>query len=240
MGKVTGFMEFERGIEEATPRGASASRTKGIRHRPERRQARSAAARCMDCGTPFCNNGCPVNNIIPDFNDLVYRGDWKKRPGAALDQQFPRVHRARLPGALRNRLHAERQRRRGHQVHRARDHRPRLGRGWIQPQPANGQDRQRSRSGRGRLAWPRPSSWRAPADVTVFEERPRGRPAALRHPDFWWRSRIDRRIRPDAAEGVTFHRRALVGDAGGQQGHQRCQGDRLGRRPLRPSSTPCC
>jgi glutamate synthase (NADPH/NADH) small chain len=31
----------------------------------------------MDCGTPFCNNGCPVNNIIPDFNDLVYRGDWK-------------------------------------------------------------------------------------------------------------------------------------------------------------------
>ena len=34
-------------------------------------------ARCMDCGTPFCNSGCPVNNIIPDFNDLVFRGDWQ-------------------------------------------------------------------------------------------------------------------------------------------------------------------
>jgi glutamate synthase (NADPH) small chain len=41
------------------------------------KQAHDQAARCMDCGTPFCNNGCPVNNIIPDFNDLVYQGDWK-------------------------------------------------------------------------------------------------------------------------------------------------------------------
>src|SRR5438876_4469290 len=40
-------------------------------------EAKIQGARCMDCGIPFCNNGCPVNNIIPDFNDLVYRGDWK-------------------------------------------------------------------------------------------------------------------------------------------------------------------
>ena len=40
-------------------------------------QARLQGARCMDCGTPFCNSGCPVNNIIPDFNDLVYRNDWQ-------------------------------------------------------------------------------------------------------------------------------------------------------------------
>jgi glutamate synthase (NADPH/NADH) small chain len=39
-------------------------------------QSKVQAARCMDCGTPFCNSGCPVNNIIPDFNDLVYRQDW--------------------------------------------------------------------------------------------------------------------------------------------------------------------
>jgi len=44
-------------------------------------QAHKQAARCMDCGTPFCNSGCPVNNIIPDFNDMVYRNDWK----AAID-----------------------------------------------------------------------------------------------------------------------------------------------------------
>jgi glutamate synthase (NADPH/NADH) small chain len=41
------------------------------------KQAKDQAARCMDCGTPFCNNGCPVNNIIPDFNELVYQSDWK-------------------------------------------------------------------------------------------------------------------------------------------------------------------
>ena len=77
MGKITGFMELER-IEEGY---------KGV---PERlknskefvigldaNQAKDQSARCMDCGTPFCNNGCPVNNIIPDFNELVYQGDWK-------------------------------------------------------------------------------------------------------------------------------------------------------------------
>ena len=77
MGKITGFMELER-IEEGY---------KGV---PERlknykefvigldaSQAKDQSARCMDCGTPFCNNGCPVNNIIPDFNELVYQGDWK-------------------------------------------------------------------------------------------------------------------------------------------------------------------
>jgi len=41
-------------------------------------QAKTQAARCMDCGTPFCNNGCPVNNIIPDFNELVFQQDWKQ------------------------------------------------------------------------------------------------------------------------------------------------------------------
>ena len=77
MGKITGFMELER-IEEGY---------KGV---PERlknykefvigldaNQAKDQSARCMDCGTPFCNNGCPVNNNIPDFNELVYQGDWK-------------------------------------------------------------------------------------------------------------------------------------------------------------------
>ena len=77
MGKTTGFMEYGR-LEE------------GYKSVPERlkhyrefvigldgAQAKVQAARCMDCGTPFCNNGCPVNNIIPDFNDLVYQSDWK-------------------------------------------------------------------------------------------------------------------------------------------------------------------
>ena len=81
MGKVTGFMEYER-IEEGYQ-----SVTERVKNYKEfvigldDAQANKQAARCMDCGTPFCNNGCPVNNIIPDFNDMVYRDDWK----AAID-----------------------------------------------------------------------------------------------------------------------------------------------------------
>ncbi|MFZ2739587.1 MAG: glutamate synthase subunit beta [Burkholderiaceae bacterium] len=77
MGKVTGFMEYER-IEEGYKPVAQR-----LKHYSEfvigldDSQAKIQGARCMDCGTPFCNSGCPVNNIIPDFNDLVYRGDWK-------------------------------------------------------------------------------------------------------------------------------------------------------------------
>lgn len=76
MGKATGFLEYERIEEGYKP---VAERLKNYKEfvialTPE--QAKVQGARCMDCGTPFCNNGCPVNNIIPDFNDLVYRDDW--------------------------------------------------------------------------------------------------------------------------------------------------------------------
>lgn len=77
MGKVTGFMEFER-LKEA-----SEAPEKRVKHYKEfvitlnDDEAKIQGARCMDCGIPFCNNGCPVNNIIPDFNDLVYKQDWK-------------------------------------------------------------------------------------------------------------------------------------------------------------------
>ena len=77
MGKTTGFMEYER-IEEGYP--APAERVKHYKEFViglDGSQAKTQAARCMDCGIPFCNNGCPVNNIIPDFNDLVYHADWK-------------------------------------------------------------------------------------------------------------------------------------------------------------------
>jgi glutamate synthase (NADPH/NADH) small chain len=77
MGKTTGFMEYQR-LEEAAE--APAARRQHWRefivHLSDE-QAAVQGARCMDCGIPFCNSGCPVNNIIPDFNDLVYRQDWK-------------------------------------------------------------------------------------------------------------------------------------------------------------------
>lgn len=81
MGKVTGFMEFERIEEGYKPVTERLKNYKEFVIGLDDAQANKQAARCMDCGTPFCNNGCPVNNIIPDFNDLVFRKDWK----AAID-----------------------------------------------------------------------------------------------------------------------------------------------------------
>jgi glutamate synthase (NADPH/NADH) small chain len=77
MGKVTGFLEYQR-LQEASE--DKESRKKHYRefvlHLSDD-EAKIQGARCMDCGIPFCMSGCPVNNIIPDFNDLVYRQDWK-------------------------------------------------------------------------------------------------------------------------------------------------------------------
>src|ERR1700716_1517277 len=78
MGKVTGFLEFQR-LEEAHQEPEQ--RKKHYREflvRLTEDEAKVQSARCMDCGTPFCMPGCPVNNIIPDFNDLVYRQDWQR------------------------------------------------------------------------------------------------------------------------------------------------------------------
>jgi glutamate synthase (NADPH/NADH) small chain len=78
MGKVTGFLEYDR-LEE--PHEDTGSRKKHYRefivHLSDQ-DAGTEGARCMDCGIPFCMSGCPVNNIIPDFNDLVYRQDWQR------------------------------------------------------------------------------------------------------------------------------------------------------------------
>ncbi len=77
MGKMTGFMEFGRVEEGYKPVTERVKNYKEFVIGLDDAQAKVQSARCMDCGTPFCNSGCPVNNIIPDFNDLVYRGDWK-------------------------------------------------------------------------------------------------------------------------------------------------------------------
>ncbi len=77
MGKLTGFLEYERLEEGYEPPQERLKNWKEFVITLAEDQARVQSARCMDCGTPFCNSGCPVNNIIPDFNDLVYRGDWQ-------------------------------------------------------------------------------------------------------------------------------------------------------------------
>ncbi|HEY6093430.1 MAG TPA: glutamate synthase subunit beta [Gallionellaceae bacterium] len=78
MGKPTGFMEFQRLDEEYAPvEKRLKNYSEFILHLTDD-QAKVQGARCMDCGIPFCTSGCPVNNIIPDWNDLVYRGNWKQ------------------------------------------------------------------------------------------------------------------------------------------------------------------
>ncbi|HET9641920.1 MAG TPA: glutamate synthase, partial [Burkholderiaceae bacterium] len=77
MGKVTGFLEYERIEEGYEPVPARIQTYKEFVIGLTAEQAQIQGARCMDCGTPFCNSGCPVNNVIPDFNDLVYRNDWR-------------------------------------------------------------------------------------------------------------------------------------------------------------------
>ncbi|MCK9354714.1 MAG: glutamate synthase subunit beta [Gallionella sp.] len=78
MGKPTGFMEFQRLSEEYLPVAKRLKDYKEFVLHLTDEQAKTQGARCMDCGIPFCNNGCPVNNIIPDWNDLVYRGNWRE------------------------------------------------------------------------------------------------------------------------------------------------------------------
>ena len=78
MGKVTGFLEIDRRDRRYAPASDR------IRHYKEfviplsEEATRDQAARCMNCGIPYCHNGCPVNNQIPDWNDLVYKGDWEE------------------------------------------------------------------------------------------------------------------------------------------------------------------
>jgi len=77
MGKVTGFMEFERLAEENLPVQSRVKNYKEFVLHLTDDQAKQQGARCMDCGIPFCTTGCPINNIIPDWNDLVYHQDWR-------------------------------------------------------------------------------------------------------------------------------------------------------------------
>lgn len=78
MGKTTGFLEFEREIEQYQP---VENRIKGYKEFTiplSEDKLKNQGARCMDCGIPFCHSGCPLGNLIPDFNDAVYKGKWQK------------------------------------------------------------------------------------------------------------------------------------------------------------------
>jgi glutamate synthase (NADPH/NADH) small chain len=78
MGKITGFLEIDREDRHYAPVAERVKNYKEFVVPLSEKETRDQAARCMDCGIPYCHNGCPVNNQIPDWNDLVYRNDWEE------------------------------------------------------------------------------------------------------------------------------------------------------------------
>ena len=219
MGKITGFMEYERVEEGYLPVAERLKNYKEFVIGVDDAQAKVQAARCMDCGTPFCNNGCPVNNIIPDFNDLVYHQDWQNaitvlhstnnfpeftgricpapcEAACVLNVNDDPVGIKSIEHAIIDRAWAE---------------------GWVQPRVAKHQTGKKVAvvgSGPAGMAAAQQLA-RAGHSVTLFEKNDRVG-GLLRYgiPDFKMeKSHIDRRVEQMQAEGVTFRTGVMVGAA---------------------------
>ncbi|WP_296509249.1 glutamate synthase subunit beta [Rhodoferax sp.] len=218
MGKVTGFMEFERIEEGYKPVTERLKNYKEFVIGLDDAQANKQAARCMDCGTPFCNNGCPVNNIIPDFNDLVFRKDWK----AAIDtlhstNNFPeftgRICPAPCEAACTLNVNEEAVGIKSieHAIIDRAWHE-----GWVTPQPSTVKTGKKVAvvgSGPAGMAAAQQLA-RVGHDVTLFEKNDRiGGLLRYGIPDFKMeKSHIDRRAEQLVAEGVTIRTSVLVGE----------------------------
>jgi glutamate synthase (NADPH/NADH) small chain len=217
MGKVTGFLEFER-VEE--PHEEKGTRKRHYREFIPRLSDQAAAvqgARCMDCGVPFCMSGCPVNNIIPDWNDMVYRQDWKN----AIDtlhstNNFPEFTGRICPApceeacvlrinndsvGIKSIEHAI--------IDKAWEE------GWVRPRPAaqrSGKKVAVVGSGPAGLACAQQLA-RAGHDVTVLEKSDRiGGLLRYGIPDFKLeKAVIDRRLEQMREEGVKFRAAVFVG-----------------------------
>ena len=217
MGKVTGFLEYERLEEPHEPADARKKHYREFYLRLSDKDAAVQGARCMDCGIPFCMSGCPVNNIIPDWNDLVYRGDWKQAietlhstnnfpeftgricPAPCEEACVLRINED--PVGIKSIEHAI--------IDKAWEE------GWVRPQPAahkTGKKVAIVGSGGAGLACAQQLA-RAGHEVTVFEKSDRiGGLLRYGIPDFKLeKAVIDRRLEQMRAEGVKFRTSVLVG-----------------------------
>lgn len=217
MGKPTGFLEFERLSEAYDPVEHRLKHYKEFVHTLSDDNAKVQGARCMDCGIPFCNNGCPVNNIIPDWNDLVFRGAWKQ----ALEvlhstNNFPdftgRICPAPCEAACTLGINAEPVGIKSIEhfiIDKGWEN------GWVVPQPPKSKTGKKVAvvgSGPAGLAAAQQLA-RAGHAVTVFEKNARiGGLLAYGIPDFKLeKTVVDRRVAQMEAEGVTFKTKAIVG-----------------------------
>jgi glutamate synthase (NADPH/NADH) small chain len=224
MGKITGFLEYGRVEEEHESRDARRKHFHEFYLRLSDEAAGVQGARCMDCGIPFCMSGCPVNNIIPDFNDLVYRQDWRSAIETLHStNNFPEFTGRVCPApceeacvlrinddavGIKSIEHAI--------IDKAWEE------GWVAAQPAARRTGKRVAvvgSGPAGLACAQQLA-RAGHDVTVFEKSDRiGGLLRYGIPDFKLdKSVIDRRLEQLRAEGVTFRSPVFVGKRQPPQG----------------------
>ena len=218
MGDPKGFL--------TTPRQAPTRRPVDLRLKdwhevyeefPDDRLERQAG-RCMNCGIPFCHQGCPLGNLIPEWNDLVYRDEWREAiERLHATNNFPEFTGTLCPAPCEAACVLGDQQRRGDdQAGRAADHRPRLGTRLGRPAAARPRRpaRRSPSSGRARRGWPPPSSSPGSGhDVTVFERADRiGGLLRYGIPEFKMeKSRLDRRLDQMEAEGTVFRPGVNVG-----------------------------
>ena len=221
MGKVTGFIEFPRRLPPRRPIPVRVRDWREVYEPFPEESARQQGARCMDCGIPFCHEGCPLGNLIPEWNDLVWRGQWAEASERLhATNNFPeftgRLCPAPCEGACVLGINADPvtiERVEYEIVERA------YAEGWVVPQVADeptGKSVAVVGSGPAGLACAQQLA-RAGHEVVVFEraERPGG---LLRYgiPEFKMEKAVlDRRLAQLEAEGVTFRCSTAVGVAPG-------------------------